>query len=73
MQTAGAVTVAAVTETPANAIAANTIIAFANITRARRDTRIGARRAVPRRYMALASHSGSYEQDCSGQVQPTEV
>jgi len=72
MQTAGAVTVAAVTETPANAIAANTIIAFANITRARRDTRIGAR-AVPRRYMALASHSGSYEQDCSGQVQPTEV
>jgi hypothetical protein len=47
MQTAGAVTVAAPTEALANAIAANTIT-LANIARARRDTRIGFRRAVPR-------------------------
>ena len=47
MQTAGAVTVAAATAALANAIAANTIT-LANIARARRDTRIGFRRAVPR-------------------------
>ena len=49
MQTAGAETVAATPEALANAIAANTIITFANIARARRDTRIGVRLAVPRR------------------------
>jgi hypothetical protein len=48
MQIAGAVIVAATTETLANAMAANTITTLANTTRARRDTRIGVRCAVPR-------------------------
>jgi hypothetical protein len=72
MQTAGAITVAAMTvtrstpEVAAGLIAAK-IIDLANITCAGRGTRIGVHCAVPRGYRALVSQSGSCEHGCGDQ------